>query len=97
MSIPNPPRRRRYHYRRYSDERIWREFMAGCLARQTPDVAALQADKAYAEYRDRFPVREPELDDEPASLEGDQFQPSEGLQNFINRVKNIVPGKKDTQ
>jgi hypothetical protein len=70
MSIPNPPRRRR-HYRRYSDERIWREFMAGCLARQTPDVAALQADKAYAEYRDRFPVREPELDDEPAEADTD--------------------------
>ncbi len=39
--------------------------MAGCLNRQPPQLAAKQADEAYAEYRSRFPLREPELDDEP--------------------------------
>jgi hypothetical protein len=68
MSVPNPRRR---SCRRYSDERIWREFMAGCLARHPPKLAAVQADEAYTEYRERFPVREPELDDEAAALEPD--------------------------
>ncbi len=66
MSVPNPRRR---HYRRYSDERIWREFMAACLVRHPPQFAAQQADDAYGEYRARFPVREPKLDDESAALE----------------------------
>lgn len=58
---PNPRR----FYRRFSDERIWREFMAACLTRHPPGVAAQQADEAYALYRTRFPVREPELEEEP--------------------------------
>ncbi len=62
MSTPNPRRR---HYRRFSDERIWREFMCACLLISEPPRAAQRADEAYAEYRNRFPVREPVLDDEP--------------------------------
>ena len=77
MSEPNPPRRRRVVRRRWYDERIWREFYASCLialSQKSPwselayDAAKL-ADHAYAEYRERFPIREPELDDEAAALE----------------------------
>jgi hypothetical protein len=83
MSIPNPPRRRRYAYRRYSDERIWREFFCACIVSSGSqgDIGfdAALADKAYAEYRNRFPAREPEVDDdEPA--EPDTRQAGKGVQ-----------------
>jgi hypothetical protein len=86
MSIPNPPNASRMHrrhaYRRFSDERIWREFFAICLsasARLLPDKlyvaqAAAGADVAYAEFRNRFPVRELE-DDEPAEAETEGASP----------------------
>lgn len=75
MSFPNPKRR---HYRRFGDERIWREFMCAILSREKLPhhvgevlsdvaIAARFADEAYKEYRERFPTREPELDDEPAA------------------------------
>jgi hypothetical protein len=95
VSIPNPPRRRR-SYRRFSDERIWREFYATCIIatgskglvtfNDIPHEAALLADSAYIEYRERFPVRDPELNDEAAALEpetdGDtsQVQTKKGVQ-----------------
>jgi hypothetical protein len=73
MSSPNPPRR--YVRRRWTDDRIWREFMAGCLARHPPRVAAEQADEAYALYRERFPVREPELDEESEAPSEETVRP----------------------
>jgi hypothetical protein len=54
--------------RRWTDERIWREFFCACIplipGRFGISEAATLADEAYAEYRERFPVREPELNDE---------------------------------
>lgn len=62
-------------YRRWGDERIWREFMIAALPvvcdRLTgreldASEAAKHADAAYAEYRKRFPVATdpPALDSE---------------------------------
>ncbi len=72
---------RRRAYRRFSDERIWREFFAACLPpcisaacmprEEAIPLAGRLADEAYAEYRDRFSVRQPELtDDEPETEAG---------------------------
>jgi hypothetical protein len=81
MSSPNP---RRHAYRRFSDERIWREFMCAALPvvcdRLTGRMldageAATLADEAYAEYRKRFPIREPELDDEPDTPSEETVRP----------------------
>lgn len=70
-SIPNPPNASRRHrmHRRYRDESIWRGFFEACASsgKFTAIEAAGFADKAYTEYRLRFPLREPELDDEPAA------------------------------
>ncbi len=73
--IPNPPNARRRHVarRRWTDDRIWRELYCAILSRYegTPKHAAMFADEAYTEYRERFPAREPELlDDEPEATEG---------------------------
>jgi hypothetical protein len=66
------PRRHRMS-RQFSHERIWREFFCACIPTipySMPDAANL-ADEAYKEYRTRFSVREPELDDESAETESD--------------------------
>ncbi len=68
MSIPNPPNASRRHiYNTWTMKRIWREFMVGCLNRQTPQLAAKQADEACAEYLSRFPLQQPDPDDEPTA------------------------------
>jgi hypothetical protein len=75
MSLSNPRRRL---CRRFSDERIWREFYTACLTVTVNiELAAKRADDAYAQYRNRFPVRQPELDEEPAGLDEESAeQPS---------------------
>ncbi len=87
MSIPNPPNASRRHYRRWSDERIWREFYIALLpvvcdhltARDLDVIAASRAaDTAYAEYRKRFPIAaalEPDTD-----LDESTIQTKEGVQ-----------------
>ena len=83
MSMPNPPMRRHFHSRR-RDESCWLDFFMTALSvsgdRITGKIvyvedAANSADKAFAEYRKRFPAPEVELEGANPASESEGARP----------------------